>query len=383
MEYMEFAAKFGLLEKDIHMRMHLFSLLTLLYFESTANAQSSLALYLDDGETVEGPVKFAAIGNSYIPSFTDRILKRKTYDSLVREEILNDVKAYQPDAIMYLGDQIPMSTVKAWDVFVTGGPSAFPSIPVAGNREYASDSELSRWGGVFPGVGEDIGHNRVGSWYGFSVAASEEQIHQVLVLDSNKKAMGSRWGEQLEWLSNNVRKDASIILVMHESPFDLSLAPGSDAAMELIEAVENSADIGSLKLVLFAGGHSNQMHAPDGGMGILYVGSGGGGAPAEGLMREDGILRLDTRMDLDIMGQLEGVKDLNPDAWDRALSKGKFAGRPGVIDPEALPVYGWWSIQITAESLDLTFHQRTVEGMSEERLQIGYSDLNGWVTSTE
>ena len=108
----------------------------------------------------------------------------------------------------------------------------------------------------------------------------------MLVLDSNKKKLGSRWQEQLQWIPKAVSGRYEHLLVfMHNSRVTMAGQEKMNkdgVALELEEAVEESAALMKLRAVFSAQSRASEIYLPDGRRGSAYVVAGGGGAPVQG-----------------------------------------------------------------------------------------------------
>jgi hypothetical protein len=109
------------------------------------------------------------------------------------------------DFVVLMGDMVRASRDSEWKAFdaqwrdLLDGSTLpelegrrLPVLPVAGDRDSIFDERLRGFGATFPGVGTDIGFNRVASWYYFDQEVGGSKW-RFLVVDSNKEGLGSRW----------------------------------------------------------------------------------------------------------------------------------------------------------------------------------------------
>ena len=188
-----------------------------------------------------GPVTFAVLGNTRaaVPAL-DRVGGGVYHGDAVLQSIVSDVAAdvgdSGPSFAVLLGDVVRAGTEKSGKGFDAsfaplllgatapeGDPPRLRTVPVAGDREAEGDPRYETFGSAFPGVGEDIGHNRVGTWYHFDVTAAGTRWRFV-VLDSGKERLGSRWTEQLAWIQEASKGDFDYALVFMHEPS--STSPG-------------------------------------------------------------------------------------------------------------------------------------------------------------
>ena len=215
------------------------------------------------------------------------------------------------DFVVLLGDEVRWSTASEWSRFgvrhaesldsthlPTGEHARVPSLVVAGDRDFVLDGSLARLEDSFPGLGAEIGFNRVASWYTFDLKAGEH-TWRFMTLDSNKDAMGSRWNEQDAWIPRAANGDYDHLLMFMHHP-RLTLAVGEEMNKDnvprgLIDAVEQHTGILKLRTVFAGGSHTSEVFLPEGVIGTAYVVAGGGGEVASDLERWGTDPRLATR----------------------------------------------------------------------------------------
>jgi hypothetical protein len=275
-----------------------------------------------------------------------------------------------------------------------GTVAAAEVIPVVGDQEVERDEQLVTWAQNFPGAGADIGFNRVGSWMWFDVK-TQGHIHRFLVLDSNKQALGSRWQEQVSWLPSALegRFDSLFVFVHHplialggQTP---RMNPGGVTG-ELMEIVEGRVALNQIRAVFSAGANASSVIRPDGPFGTLYVGAGGGGAPADDLSRwyfaEDAGINQDVSLepmfDVAVLTALKAWNDDNPvprPAMEQAMASGAFEGFRGIVQAKHLPTHGWFDVNLDGEAVRIAFRHRLPDGRINQRYEILFSKDNGWV----
>ena len=155
-----------------------------------------------------------------------------------------------------------------------------------GDRDCVKQPSCQDFASVFPGFGQDIGFGRVATWQSFDVVVGDRQSWRFVVVDSNKKGLGSRWREQVVWLKEAVRSPGQgLIVMLHESPLRRGKAVSHEGVNELMELISEHAPLMSLRAVIGAGPANTQAFLPEGALGPIHVVAGGGGAPAETLER--------------------------------------------------------------------------------------------------
>ncbi|MFT5682642.1 MAG: hypothetical protein ACI8RZ_003564 [Myxococcota bacterium] len=363
-------------------------------------------LYAIDGarKEVDGAVTFAMIGNT---RGSLRALDSRGAVSGVSQMLMTDIQSQVgqtdgPEFLVMMGDHVRGGSTLEWRRLdrrlsrLLAGTSltedvGLTSLPVAGDRERRGDDRLAHWGEAFPGVGVDIGYSRVASWYGFDIV-SRGHTWRVLVLDTGKAKLGSRWGEQLDWLTEEAAgRFDSLLVLMHDPVLDLSTKPSNrdGAPLELMETIEEATSMRKIRGVFAAGSHANQALLPDGPLGSLYINAGGGGAPADDLRRwgaasdagrsED--IHLEPMFDLSLLSAFNAWSDVHmiPESvMDEARASGNFEGFVGSLSSKHLPTYGWWKVVLDGEEASLLFRHRMPNGDIADRYQVSYTDADGW-----
>ena len=173
-------------------------------------------LAIDDGGVLAvDVVDLAIVGNTRATSAI--VDKRRAIGGTGTKDVLGDITAQNMvaplDFLVLLGDLVPVSSPANWTEYgtmfaglvdgTTAPPSALrriPVVPVVGDRDCVKSPNCKEFSQVFPGFGEEIGYGRVATWQGFDLSAANGKKWRVIIIDSNKEAMGSRWREQNTWL---------------------------------------------------------------------------------------------------------------------------------------------------------------------------------------
>lgn len=385
-------------------------LLPLLFACATVNVAKipTQDLWVDDGESKKekGDVQFAVVGNvrPAIPGEeatgrvstpgTEAILVKDLSDAVQREDI---------GFVVMLGDYVRASSTsewkrfaRAWALLLSGselpetGTLRTRVVPTAGHLDRINDEWLKGFGAAFPGVGADIGYNRVATWYAFDVLAGKAKW-RLVVLDSDKASLGSRWEEQIEWLPDAVKGDYDGILVfMHHPRWTLARGVLSDEGggpSELLELVDDNTRVGQVKAVFSAHAQTNEVYLPSGKLGEMYVVAGGGGAPADSLPRwgtvEEKDLKLEPIFDMALVREVDRwveAKALPETVRDKARADGSWKGFTGEYDAHAMPIQGWWRVTLDGADLALTFRMIGADGQLKDLYTVTCDDRDGWKT---
>ena len=349
-------------------------------------------------------VTFAVLGNTR-PS-SPLLDKGRAIEGSRAADVIGDVIAQsmlgKMDFVVHTGDMVTQSSPGAWSNFSTQfsalidgstpPPSAarrLPIIPVAGDRDCAKESSCETFAAVFPGFGVDIGYGRVATWQAFQVKAGAGAPWRVLVLDSNKKGLGSRWNEQVAWLSQQATDPGQgFIVLVHEPLVSLVDSKHSAHTAELVSVIETHAPLLSIKAVFSAGPSLTQAFLPDGAFGVAHIGAGGGGAPVSDLHR--GIAGVTTQtslapvvesgVDALVEAHQQRAEPPSTRAIEEAMGTGAFAGYPRVVSATEFPTNGWWKVHLKDGQIELMWRALQPDGTFRDQARLSWSRTDGWVS---
>lgn len=364
-------------------------------------------LYADDGEvkSAAGSLTFAVVGDTRDGSPIDRATGRVPspgVEAAIAADISASVDREGLAYLVLLGNLVAGSGNANWKGFakdwhsvlkgseLSEGGTRVPAVPVAGTQDRAGDEWLKGFGGAFPGVGADIGFNRVGSWYRFDVTVGGK-VWRMLVLDSNKAALGSRWEEQIAWIPKACEgKYEGMLVFMNQPMITLGLKQPSNEGEgpgELLEAVEAATRIGMVKAVFSANAGTNEVFLPHGKLGELYV-NANSGAPAStqarwGHAEAGGVadIQLEPMFDLALLREFDrwaSAKAFPEPVIDRAKARGSYEGFVAEYDAKAFPVQGWWEVRILGEEVAVTFRSQGPDSTFRDVYTVNYGGKSGW-----
>jgi hypothetical protein len=375
------------------------------------------SIYADDGQQVTAPrtLTFAVVGNTFGSLVKEEGEREPEAGDISINDVLVDDLAAQLrherfSFVVLMGDLVAASTHKAWAAFdltmrnLFDGDTAPESprirtkvIPVVGEREAWGDRFLTGFGAAFPGVGSDIGYNRVAGWYAFD-ATVRDATWRFLVLDTNKKALGPRWKEQLYWIPRAVGQGEydHLVVFMHH-PL-LTLVPEGDAnrdgaPAELLELVEDSIGLMKLRAVFMADPGTSEAYMVGGRFGTLHVTAGGGGGEADDLqrwghVRAAGIeaTQLEPIFDVTMLNAFNEralAHEFPEVIIDAARAERSYEGFPGVYDSRYFPLHGYWWVEIEGHEMAVVFRLFDGhDGSFGDVYRIGYTEENGWRTGS-
>lgn len=348
-------------------------------------------LYADDGEikTTNGALHFAVVGDTRAAIAADKVVGRTSIDGAeqaIIEDIASQVDGLRLKFAVLLGNMVATASKAEWKNFTKewvpalagseladGGGTRIKSVPVCGVADRTGDEWLTSFGAAFPGVGADIGANRIASWYSFDVSA-DGKVWRFLVLDSSKSALGSRWEEQMAWIPESLKKGDFDHLLVFMNQTTRTLAKGAKedeggGPAELYEAVEMSTDLNAIAAVFASNTGSNEIYLPGGRLGEAYI-NVASGAPAATLARwrNDPELKLESIYDLQLLKAFDKaveVRGIAETTVDHAKARGSYQGFVGEYEARAFPVAGWWSVSVAGDSMTLDFRMWDADGVSE------------------
>lgn len=366
-------------------------------------------IYADDGEVrpFPGSVSFAVVGDTREAGPADRALARVPVagaEAAIAKDVSRAVSAEGIRFVVLTGNMVSSSTTLGWKTFnrdwvdvlssselSESGAERVRVIPTAGVSDHEGDEWLKGWGAAFPGAGADIGYNRVASWYRFDLQ-SRGKTWRVLVLDSDKDHLGSRWDEQMAWIPKVLQEDTydSLIVCMNQPLLTLALKqPMNEGGgpKELMAAVEDASPVNALKVVFAGNSGANEAFLPGGKYGEMYV-NALSGAPAATFARWGHApdlgyadLRLESMYDLALLRNFDRwaeVKGYSEATIDRARARGSYQGFVGEYDAHSYPVQGWWNVTISGDQLSLTFRALNPDNTLSDLHTFQLQGKEGW-----
>lgn len=347
-------------------------------------------VYAHDGDvkSTTGAMHFAVVGDSRAAVAADKVAGRVTVEG-AEEAIVADiaatVEASRLKFAVLLGNMVASSSVAEWKDFTRGwvaalagselaegGGTRLKSVPVCGVSDRAGDEWLTGFGAAFPGVGANIGANRVASWYTFDVNA-DGKVWRFVVLDTDKDALGSRWEEQLAWIDGAMKGDYDHVLVFMNQPKQ-TLAKGAKdndggGPVELLDSVEQSTDLNAIVAVFSANTGTNEIFIPGGRLGEAYINvSSGGPAATLARWRTTPDLKLESIYDLQMIKAFDHaveVRGLSENTVDHAKARGSYEGFIGEYEGRGFPIAGWWNVSVAGDTMTLDFRMWDPSGASE------------------
>ncbi len=347
-------------------------------------------VYAHDGEvkTTTGAMHFAVVGDSRAAVASDKVSGRVSIEG-AEQAIVADIAATVEDSrlkfAVLLGNMVATGSTGEWKNFTKewvaalagsdiaeGGGTRVKSVPVCGVTDRSGDEWLTGFGAAFPGVGANIGANRVASWYTFDVSA-DGKVWRFVVLDTDKAALGSRWEEQMAWIEGAMKGKYDHVLVFMNQP-KLTLAKGAKdndggGPVELLDTVEQSTDLNAIVGVFSGNTGSNEIFLPGGRLGEAYI-NVSSGAPAATLSRwrTNPELKLESIYDLQLIKAFDhavDVRGLAEGTVDHAKARGSYEGFIGEYEGRAFPIAGWWNVSIAGDTLTLDFRMWDPSGTSD------------------
>ena len=360
-------------------------------------------VFAGDGSTVEVPnLSVAVLGNTR-PG-TLGLDKARAKAGSNHEAVIGDITAVGVTeglgAVFLMGDMVSSSSTANWAQFGTrhaaildgtvAPPAAMrrlPTLPVVGDRDCIKEPSCSTLASVFPGFGVEIGFGRVATWQHLDLDIGGTTRWRILVLDSNKKGLGSRWQEQISWLKKAVKQPGDgIIVLMHESPISRGRPSKNSGPGELMETIGEHAPLLSVRAIISAGRINSQAFLPEGALGPIHIIAGAGGAPGEDLDRgilgnpsEPALIEpLETGLNHLVDSHLFNPVPPDPKAIDEALGKGSFTGYPRRVDAAVFPMHGWWRLRFQPGTIEAEWRSQKGDGTIGTLATVAWTAEDGW-----
>ncbi len=382
----------------------LFSLLLVLSSFAAPKTLPAHRVVASDGTTLSLPeMSVAVLGNTRAASAV--LDKRRALSGSGHDVVLGDITATSVttglNAVFLLGDQVTASTPANWRNFgerhasildgTVAPPTAMrrlPVLPVVGDRDCVKEPSCVTLAKVFPGFGVEIGFGRVATWHHLDVNIGGSDTWRIIVLDSNKKGLGSRWHEQMSWLKGVAASPGSgLIVLMHDSPVSRTGRSKNTGPAELMEAIGEHAPLLSLRAVFSAGTVNHQAFLPEGALGPLHVVAGAGGAPGVDLKRgiagkvDEPALLAGMEKGLNTLVDSHLFNPVPPEqkAIDEALGKGTFEGFERRVDSSVFPMHGWWKLHFKPGSIEVQWRGQKGDATVAQLASVTWTRENGWV----
>ncbi len=236
----------------------LFGVVFLISSPSSAGSIREVSQAIEEVQSIKPPFQFAVIGDSrdgekVYAYLIERILERK------------------PDFIIHLGDMVPSPSESEWEAFFEASkPITLPFFPVVGNHDVSTGSS-----------GDKVYREQFFLPEGKTYYAFRAGGILFVILDS-EKGRGRIIGEQLSWLEDTLSSsEEKMKLVFLHRPLFLPI-DSLKRGWAMDRYPRERDDLHSLflrdkvKAVFEADDHRYDRRLEDG---ILYLISGGGGAP--------------------------------------------------------------------------------------------------------
>ena len=368
-------------------------------FSSLALAEPHPQCAVDSAVVQAEKYHMAIVGNTRSLKRTDAAAGRIYYSKEATPALLTNIKNKSPSCVAFVGDFTRTGHKKEWARFQSEQLSllgSIPVLPIAGDSEGQKDSKYMNFKSNFPDFGTDIGYNRVSSWYSYDVKM-KGTTWRFMVIDANKKLLKSKWKEQLAWIEQTMAEDFDVLFVFMHLPY-YNLA-GTSPKMnlegtpkELINYIENRMMDMKLRAVFFGGEHANQVILPQGNFGTVYVGAGGGGAPADDLylwqpgeafdiMDKVSLEPVFRDKLLEQVDRWNSQSPLSTATLNKAFNAGSYKDFPGLIEGNAYPIQGWWSLELEGSSSVITYYHYYMNGSITPLYKLKYSEKSGWKAS--
>ena len=298
--------------------------------------------------------------------------------------IINDMRSEQMQSVVFLGDIVQSPKKKTWSKQITSLLKETAGMSVSalpGHTEY-KDKVLTEFGDVFGDSKYDIGFNRFAGWQHLRVKDGSAQW-TLFFLDSHKKEMGARWGEQKQWLSELMENNKDqIIVFLDQPPRELS-GKSHAPSQELLDMIYERTGLSQVRLVAFSGGNHLQTFLPDTSFDALYLGCGAGGAKASSLQINN------TKLDIKLHPLLHSyfIQKVGEGSFDektsaQLMATGDYQGKSPLLSAKDFPVFGWCGVELN-NGLHVT-QRHTLDGTDfSQALELSFTKVKGWTKTVK
>lgn len=191
-------------------------------------------------------------------------------------QLLEEIRARSPEFLILAGDMVTYGHAE-WDwKYFESLTQGLPLLPVAGNHDYFFMKELAR--------------QKLKRFPEFETRTWYHRIHgplALMILDSNRRVLGSIWEEQKKWFAKTLASLESdsqvkgILVVSHHPPFTNSqdVNPHKPTQEDLLPIF-----FASRKALAYVTGHCHAYERFE-VSGKTFIVSGGGGGPRQRLLQ--------------------------------------------------------------------------------------------------
>jgi hypothetical protein len=302
--------------------------------------------------------------------------------------LARDIAAHAPDLLLLPGGIVRRGGPRAWLAAVERWHGVAPAVSaLAGGSERRCDRRLLGFHQVFEAQGvPDLGGPVTFSHLDIVSAGVRWRL---VMLDSDRRAMGDRWHDQLFWLPKVITPgDYDHLLVVLDAPLvslaDARHADPAAAVSALLDVIVEYAGPTALMGVFMGGGSANEIHLPGGSFGEAHVVAGNGAVHAEDLWH---------RGQSDLPGRpvvqlVDGFDAALRAEMTRRVAQGRIG--PLSVDrmnreafpSDVLPIRGWWEVVLDGRELALGFHLEDGDAY-DAVYRIRYTRSAGWVADRD
>lgn len=307
-----------------------------------------------DGDvfTHDGPIHLALVG----------------YASRAPDALFRALADRPAQLVLLTGSAVSRSRPKHWRQ-LHQRVDKLKVLPVAGRGERAGDPEARGLMAAWDGLGVSA-LTDPGPWYAVDLHTNGARW-RVVVLDTAKEQLGTKWNDQRYWVPKVVGDDSydHAIIVFTNGPgrMDGSAGIGTLPAEELLELIRSHADATRLAMVVNGDSDAPAVILPGGRWGEAWVTTGPTSKATHALQR------------------LTATQSLSQDyveALTTALAR--RSGLPATsieempaFEPGSTPVAGYWDLTLDGSTAQLVFHLASSTGWSEVRT-LNWSPMGGW-----
>jgi len=279
---------------------------------------------------------------------------------------------------MLTGDYVARSEGTEWSMLharwdrVVDGIIALP-----GYGERRGDRALAGHGAAFAGQG--VPELRGVPFWHFDIQTSGVRWRFVM-LDADARSLRHKWRDQLFWLPKVITGETydHLVVAINRPLNELAGGVRADTATHvstLLRVIDAHASPTRVAAVIGGGAPSNHVALPSGRFGVAHVVAGNAGVSAADLSRVAMPFARDRPVELE--AQFAAALDAELGHWGLEEEPGDDGAR---WVAEALPVVGWWQVEIDGDAVGLEFQIQCKDGSFHEVYRLVFTRERGWAS---
>lgn len=288
-------------------------------------------------------------------------------------ELVSSIAEWSPHAVVQTGGSVARGSAREWQDWERRWDSLADRVVALPDRaSRRKDRKLEHWRDASGSYG--VSRLEHATWTAETIQ-TEGVRWRIVLLDTEARAMGTGWLDQRTWLPKAVSgDDYDQLLVVTNRPLASLQDPvpsGSGAMHSLLADVATHGDRTRLRGVISGGTRTNEVLLHSGPFGEVHLVAGNGSVDAADLSRRGE----STLREVGDMALVDGFDAALRAEWGKRLGSPPGESYTG----DALPVRGWWQVELSGRDVSLAFLLETERGAYRAIYRIQYTRRLGWV----